>query len=194
MIILRCLTGLIYDWLKSYDTKHKYFHFFFFAILYKNRHLHLLRFLHFFWFLSQLLYQIRFRLVKHLKMTICISVLHSGGFTTYWLSIRTKLVPFIEIALHCIAMTAIFTQNDHFFKPDQIDWKRLICSAFNQNDQVWKKWSFWMKIVVIAMQCIFYEGDKLGADRLLPITVLGLEFFFINMMDFFLTQGGTLQM
>jgi hypothetical protein len=32
-----------------------------------------------------------------------------------------------------------------------------------------------MKIVVIAMQCIFYEGDKLGADRPLPITVrLGL--------------------
>ena len=29
-VILRCLTGLIYDWLKSYDAKRKYFHFFFF--------------------------------------------------------------------------------------------------------------------------------------------------------------------
>ena len=30
-VILRCLTGLTYDWLKSYDTKRKYFHFFFFC-------------------------------------------------------------------------------------------------------------------------------------------------------------------
>ena len=44
-VILRCLTGLTYDWLKSYDTKGKYFHFFFFVILYKNRHLLLLCFL-----------------------------------------------------------------------------------------------------------------------------------------------------
>ena len=29
-VILRCLTGLTYDWLKSYDTKGKYFHFFVF--------------------------------------------------------------------------------------------------------------------------------------------------------------------
>ena len=28
------------------------------------------------------------------------SVFHCDGFTTYWLSIRTKLVTFIEIALH----------------------------------------------------------------------------------------------
>ena len=28
MVILRCLTGLTYDWFKSYDTKPKYFHFF----------------------------------------------------------------------------------------------------------------------------------------------------------------------
>ena len=65
--------------------------------------------------------------------------------------------------MHCIAMTAIFTQNDHFFKPDQIDWKRLICSAFNQNGQIWKKWSFWVKIVVIAMQCnaILMKGTSL---------------------------------
>ena len=28
-VILRCLTGLTYDWFKSYDTKHEYFHFFF---------------------------------------------------------------------------------------------------------------------------------------------------------------------
>ena len=27
-VILRCLTGLTYDLIKSYDTKHKYFHFF----------------------------------------------------------------------------------------------------------------------------------------------------------------------
>ena len=30
-------------------------------------------------------------------------------------SIRTKLVPVIKIALHCIAMTTIFTQKDKFF-------------------------------------------------------------------------------
>jgi hypothetical protein len=35
-VILRCWTGLDYDWCKSYDKKCKYFHFFFFAILYKN--------------------------------------------------------------------------------------------------------------------------------------------------------------
>ena len=29
-VILRCLTGLTYDWFKSYDTKRKYFYFFFF--------------------------------------------------------------------------------------------------------------------------------------------------------------------
>ena len=33
MIILRCWTGLNLNWLKSYDTKHKYFHLCFFAIL-----------------------------------------------------------------------------------------------------------------------------------------------------------------
>ena len=27
MVILRCLTGLNSNWFKSYDTKHKYFHF-----------------------------------------------------------------------------------------------------------------------------------------------------------------------
>ena len=30
-VILRCLTGLNLDWFKSYDTKHKYFHFFLFC-------------------------------------------------------------------------------------------------------------------------------------------------------------------
>ena len=44
-VILRCLTGLKSDWFKDYDTKRKYFHFWFFAILYKNTLLH---FLHFF--------------------------------------------------------------------------------------------------------------------------------------------------
>ena len=31
MVILRCLTGLNSDWFKSYDTKCKYFHFWFFC-------------------------------------------------------------------------------------------------------------------------------------------------------------------
>ena len=65
---------------------------------------------------------------------------------TYYLS-APSLSP--SLKLHCITMTANFTENDHFFKPEQIDWKRLICSAFNQNGQVWKKLSFWMKIVII---------------------------------------------
>ena len=43
-IVLRCLTGLNSDWFNSYDTKCKYFHFSFFAILYKNTHLHFLCF------------------------------------------------------------------------------------------------------------------------------------------------------
>ena len=46
-VILRCLTGLNYDCFKRYDTKRKYFHFFFSAILYKNRRFRLLHFLHF---------------------------------------------------------------------------------------------------------------------------------------------------
>ena len=43
-IILRCLMGLNSNWFNSYDTKHKYFHFRFFAILYKNTHLRFLCF------------------------------------------------------------------------------------------------------------------------------------------------------
>ena len=35
-VILRCLTGLKLNWLKSYDTKCKHFHFHFFAILSKK--------------------------------------------------------------------------------------------------------------------------------------------------------------
>ena len=35
-VILRCLTGLNSDLSKSYDTKHNYFHFCLFAILYKK--------------------------------------------------------------------------------------------------------------------------------------------------------------
>ena len=31
-VILRCLAGLDSDWFKNYDTKHKYFHFRFFAM------------------------------------------------------------------------------------------------------------------------------------------------------------------
>ena len=45
------------------------------------------------------------------------------------------------------------------------------------------KWSGLKKMVILnenschcnAMQCIFYEGDKLGADRPLPITVKHTE-------------------
>ena len=33
MVILRCLMSLNFNWFKSYDTKYKYFHFRFFAIL-----------------------------------------------------------------------------------------------------------------------------------------------------------------
>ena len=43
-IILICLMGLNSKWLNSYDTEHKYFHFRFFAILYKNTHLYFLCF------------------------------------------------------------------------------------------------------------------------------------------------------
>ena len=43
-VISRCLT-LLTDWFKSYDSKPKYFHFFFSAILYKNRRFRLLHFL-----------------------------------------------------------------------------------------------------------------------------------------------------
>ena len=53
-VILRCLTSLNLNWYKSYDTKRKYFHYFFVNLC----------------FLLQLLYQLRFRLVKHLKMTV----------------------------------------------------------------------------------------------------------------------------
>ena len=84
-----------------------------------------------------------------------VDLLHTDYLSTPSLSPSLKL--------HCITMTAIFTENDHFFKPEQIDWKRLICSAFNQNGQVWKKWSCWVKIVVIAMQCnaILIKGTSL---------------------------------
>ena len=43
-VILMCLTGLNSDWFKSYDTKRKYFHFHFFVILYKIKHLSFLHF------------------------------------------------------------------------------------------------------------------------------------------------------
>ena len=43
-IILRCLMGLNSNWFNSYDTKHIYFHFRIFAILYKNTHLSFLCF------------------------------------------------------------------------------------------------------------------------------------------------------
>ena len=43
-VILMCLMGLNSNWFKGYDTKSKYFHFRFLAILYKNIHLHFLYF------------------------------------------------------------------------------------------------------------------------------------------------------
>ena len=43
-VILMCLMGLNSNWFKGYDTKSKYFHFGFLAILYKNMHLHFLHF------------------------------------------------------------------------------------------------------------------------------------------------------
>ena len=57
-------------------------------------------------------------------------------------SIRTKLVTFIKIALHGIAMTTIFTKNDHFFKPYHFDWKLSKLTFFNQFGQVWKNGHF----------------------------------------------------
>ena len=47
-VILVYLKGLKSDWFKGYNTKCIYFHFCFFAILYKNTPLRFLRFLHFF--------------------------------------------------------------------------------------------------------------------------------------------------
>ena len=38
-VILMCLTGIKPDWFKGYDAKCKYFHFHFFAILFKNTYL-----------------------------------------------------------------------------------------------------------------------------------------------------------
>ena len=35
-VILVYLTGLKFDWFKGYDTKCKYFHFWFFAILFRH--------------------------------------------------------------------------------------------------------------------------------------------------------------
>ena len=58
-----------------------------------------------------------------------------------------------SLKLHCIAMTTIFTQNDHFFQTWPF-W--LKAEQINLFQSIWsdlKKWSFWVKIVVIAMQC-----------------------------------------
>ena len=41
MVILVCWTSFNCKWFKSYDKKRKYFHFYFFAILYINRYFHL---------------------------------------------------------------------------------------------------------------------------------------------------------
>ena len=43
-VSLTCIIDLNSDWLKTYDTKSKYFHFQNFAILYKNTNLQFLRF------------------------------------------------------------------------------------------------------------------------------------------------------
>ena len=58
-----------------------------------------------------------------------------------------------SLKLHCIAMTTIFTQNDHFFQTWPF-W--LKAEQINLFQSIWsdlKKWSFWVKIAVIAMQC-----------------------------------------
>ena len=62
------LTGRKSNWFKGYDIKCKYIYFLFFAIFYKNT---LLRFFNF----VSLLYQLRFRVLKHLKMSVWISFL-----------------------------------------------------------------------------------------------------------------------
>ena len=52
-VIFMCLTSLNLNWFKSYDTKYKYFHFCFLAILYKK---HSFVFFAFLCFVSYLLY------------------------------------------------------------------------------------------------------------------------------------------
>ena len=74
-VILRCLSGHTYDWFKSYDTKRKYFHFFFFCDFVQKQKFASFAFFAFLCFLSSFLYQLSFTLVKHLKMTVWISVL-----------------------------------------------------------------------------------------------------------------------
>ena len=55
------------------------------------------------------------------------------------------------IALHC--NDSYFHSKWPFFQTWPNWLKRLIYSAFNQNGQVWKKRSSWVKIAVIAMNC-----------------------------------------
>ena len=71
-VILICLMGLNSDWFKNYDTKCKYFHFLCLLHTSKKWRFAFFAFLH---FSSYLWNQLRFRLVKHLKMTVWISVL-----------------------------------------------------------------------------------------------------------------------
>ena len=72
MVILRCWTGLNHDWFKNYDTKCKYFPCLCLLHTSKKWRFALFTFLH---FLSYLWNHLRFRLVRHLKMTVWISVL-----------------------------------------------------------------------------------------------------------------------
>ena len=70
-VILKCLTGLTYDWFKNYDTKCKYFN----SGFVQKQMFASFAFFAFLCFLSKILYQLKFRLVQHLKMTVWTSVL-----------------------------------------------------------------------------------------------------------------------
>ena len=73
MVILSCWTGLNLNWLRSYDTKRKYFHFIYFwenLIVCVFCNFCVLCLLSCFSFVSYLLNQLRFRPVQHLKTTM----------------------------------------------------------------------------------------------------------------------------
>ena len=63
-------------------------------------------------------------------------------------------------------MTAIFTQDDLFFKPDHFDWK-LSKLTFSVNLVRFEKMVIFSENSCHCneLQCILNEGDKLGADR-----------------------------
>ena len=71
-VILKCLTSLNSDWSKSYDTKCKHIHFRFCLQFCTKK---TFAFFAFLCFVLWNLYWLRFRLVKHLQITVWISVL-----------------------------------------------------------------------------------------------------------------------